>query len=392
MNKSALISTIFAQDGGVKTMRDFVIQILRDEGFTIRMAYYKPYRIDQNLSVPFWKIPFKKPQLRKFSDNGIDCYEAGVALPEFEFMRYRSGKFWDEAVSGVDVCLSVSGCPLAAYPFKKIGRRFIGWFATTYLDDLKGRDNNVIRRLIDLFNRDVCLNMEDDIVGSGCAHLLTLSRYTKNLLEKRSSPANPIDILYMPIDLDLFYPAENREPHSIVLAARFSDPRKNVRLAIEVIGNLVNNLKLSDVKLYLIGDKLTAENENLIRSLNIQNNIVSIPYISRSELADYYRKSSVFLLTSWQEGLGIAIFEAMACGCVPVITKCGGPEELIVNDGNGYTVNFDPQNIAETIYCVFTRQGAFERLSKEAIETVNANFSMIKQKERFLKKLYTITG
>jgi glycosyltransferase involved in cell wall biosynthesis len=44
----------------------------------------------------------------------------------------------------------------------------------------------------------------------------------------------------------------------------------------------------------------------------------------------------MFVLSSTEEGLGIVILEAMACGIPVVSTRCGGPEVSVIDGVNGY--------------------------------------------------------
>jgi glycosyltransferase involved in cell wall biosynthesis len=54
---------------------------------------------------------------------------------------------------------------------------------------------------------------------------------------------------------------------------------------------------------------------------------------------DIYSRSVVWFMTSIQEGFGMPILEAMACGCVVVSTACGGPQDIIVDGENGFLVD-----------------------------------------------------
>ena len=55
----------------------------------------------------------------------------------------------------------------------------------------------------------------------------------------------------------------------------------------------------------------------------------------------------MFVIPSHQEGLCIAALEAMACGCPVVSTRCGGPEEFVVEGRTGYLVPASPEAMAD---------------------------------------------
>ena len=80
------------------------------------------------------------------------------------------------------------------------------------------------------------------------------------------------------------------------------------------------------MKLKLVGDKPSASLMALSKSLGIESDIEFLDVRPRDELVDLYRRATLFVMPSRQEGLGIVVLEAMACGLPVVSTRCGGPE------------------------------------------------------------------
>ena len=62
-------------------------------------------------------------------------------------------------------------------------------------------------------------------------------------------------------------------------------------------------------------------------------------------VAEVVQKSSIFVLTSKQEGMPNALIEAMVSGLATVSTDCpcGGPAELIENGVNGILISVDDE-------------------------------------------------
>lgn len=65
--------------------------------------------------------------------------------------------------------------------------------------------------------------------------------------------------------------------------------------------------------------------------------------LSQRELAEVLRKSDIFVLPSYYEGLPLVLMEAMACGAVPVCTDLPGIREWVESTIEGSTAVFIPR-------------------------------------------------
>ena len=68
---------------------------------------------------------------------------------------------------------------------------------------------------------------------------------------------------------------------------------------------------------------------------NIEDKITICGPQTFEELSDLYRRASVFVMPSYNEGLGLTLQEAIAWGCTPIGSKVGGIPELIKHGFNG---------------------------------------------------------
>lgn len=87
---------------------------------------------------------------------------------------------------------------------------------------------------------------------------------------------------------------------------------------------------------------------------------------------EIYNKCKIWFLTSLEEGFGLPVLEAMACGCVVVSTMCGGPQDLIIDGYNGYNVEIGNYGaIVEKISSLLTNDKLFHEMSQNAIKTAH---------------------
>ena len=138
------------------------------------------------------------------------------------------------------------------------------------------------------------------------------------------NPLNSEDILDVNID----------KKEKILIAVGSLSSQKGFSMLIQALSKIAFN----DWKFLIIGEGSLRESlEKLITEYNLEENVFLIG--EKSNVFDYYKKASIFVLSSLYEGFPNVLAEAMAHGCASVAFDCKtGPSEMI-NDGvNGYLV------------------------------------------------------
>ena len=107
--------------------------------------------------------------------------------------------------------------------------------------------------------------------------------------------------------------------------------------------------KNSDAKFLVVGDgELRKELEALTKKLGIEKNVFWTGF--RSDLERIYADLDLVVLSSLNEGLPVAIIEAMSASRPVVSTDVGGVRELVQDNKNGIVVRSeDPQALADAI-------------------------------------------
>jgi phosphatidylinositol alpha-1,6-mannosyltransferase len=128
-----------------------------------------------------------------------------------------------------------------------------------------------------------------------------------------------------------------------------SEQYKGYEQVLKAIGTLKN--KFPHVK-YILGgpyDRLEETRINdLIKRLNIEQQVVITGYIKESELSDYFLLADLFVLPSKKEGFGIVFIEALSCGLRVICGNADGSVDAIRNGELGTAINVDDQDQLET--------------------------------------------
>jgi glycosyltransferase involved in cell wall biosynthesis len=132
----------------------------------------------------------------------------------------------------------------------------------------------------------------------------------------------PISVLPIFIDIEevrAAVPADKSafsQCNKIVLVVSRLEPEKNVAGALKVMKEVLKTFPQAG--LLIAGDGSEREKlETLAHTLGIEKSVVFLGY--RTDIGSYYKIADVLLLTSYYEGFGAVIVQALAAGC-PVVS------------------------------------------------------------------------
>lgn len=142
--------------------------------------------------------------------------------------------------------------------------------------------------------------------------------------------------------------------------------------SIDVVINSIPKLlgKLPNAKLVIVGDgPVKNDLEDLVKSLNIQENVIFTGAKKYEDIGKYYQLGNVFVSASITETQGLTFAEAMAAG-VPVVAK-NDPSILgIVNDEEtGLLFNSD-EELADKLIEILTDSAKSELITEKAMNLV----------------------
>ncbi len=372
-----LIVTLYPESGGVPVLVSFAVKVLRKHGYEPVLAHYEPYRITPELSVPSQQLfSGKTPGVEQRSKiDGCETWAIGCVRPEFEYQHYRLSERWQRVIDSCSEYVCISGNILAGTCLMEAGKHFAAWIATDWDGDRadRYRQFSVARKCLDvILNRFKLRRLERKLLNH--ATVLPLSAYTSMVLsEKRGHPIES-ESLPMPIDTKFFVPAENKtESPGIGFTGRFNDPRKNIRLFLEVASRLKE--VYPDLTVYLVGEMASDKVKQLIVSMRLEDQVQLMSRLPMDELRAVLQQMTVFIIPSNQEGLCISALEAMACGTPVVSTRCGGPEQFVIDNKTGYLCESTADAMAERVARLLDDKPLYQVLSVNARAEVLAHYT-----------------
>jgi len=196
-----------------------------------------------------------------------------------------------------------------------------------------------------------------------------------------------MDVIYNPIVSDDLYKLAEEEYSfgnipTIIMVGRLTKVKDYPNLLKAF--NLV--LKQKEARLVILGEGPEEGNiERLTKELGLSEKVILLGF--QKNPYKYMKGASVFVLSSFHEGFGNVIVEAMACGTPVISTNCSGPSEIIENGKSGLLVPVgDSKALAEAIIKVLNNDHNFSEEGKKRAQSFSIKES-VKQYEEVFDRL-----
>lgn len=132
--------------------------------------------------------------------------------------------------------------------------------------------------------------------------------------------------------------------------------------------------EIQEVKLIVVGDGDEIEDYNrMVNELGLKEDIIKYSLLSQRELSYVFNCLDVFVFPTRRESesLGLVGLEAMACGCLTLLSNKYGPSNYGKEGVNAFL--FDPKNenalAKKLLYCSNRK---FDEITSNAISTANS--------------------
>lgn len=227
------------------------------------------------------------------------------------------------------------------------------------------------------------------ILGSIDEHTtpICVSEATKNdLCEATGLSPERVLVVHLAASREVFYQENNKEKIGEILkkynisaeskhllSVSTLEPRKNIERTIRAFLKLIQQERINDLNLVLVGTKgwqFDGIFDEIKSNPALKERIITTGFVADEDLAALYSSAIGFVYPSLYEGFGLPPLEAMQCG-TPVIssTKSSIPE--VVGDAGILVEPTDETAISAAMLAFYQNENLRNELSKKALSQAN---------------------
>lgn len=134
----------------------------------------------------------------------------------------------------------------------------------------------------------------------------------------------------------------------VILSVGELIPRKNHALTLKAVSLVKNKCGLENIQFLICGSGILEEKlKDLVSRLGIADHVRFLGY--RKDIGEICSASDLFILMSKQEGLSVALMEAMTCGVPVICSNIRGNTDLIESGKTGEIAESRPSDLADAI-------------------------------------------
>lgn len=146
-------------------------------------------------------------------------------------------------------------------------------------------------------------------------------------------------------------------------------PRKNHEVVIRALSVLKQLDKLNHIEYVICGrGAYETDLRKLAEGLDVADHVHFLGY--RNDISEICNCADLFVFMSHQEGLPVALMEAMACGLPAVCSNIRGNTDLIEDGVTGLLANNTPEEVAESISEMKSDTALRNRVASAALQKI----------------------
>lgn len=157
---------------------------------------------------------------------------------------------------------------------------------------------------------------------------------------------------------------------------------KNIPLLVNAFAEILKKNK--KIALVLLGfGPLEEKLRSLVRQLNIED---KVRFVVGQAAYGYYHLFDCFVLPSFQEGMSVALLEAMCFSLPCIVTSSTRYHEVIRSDENGFVISSnDKKALVDKLVALMEDPQLRKRIGKQAFECINREFTMTTMTHKYIQ-------
>jgi glycosyltransferase involved in cell wall biosynthesis len=206
--------------------------------------------------------------------------------------------------------------------------------------------------------------------------IIVISDYIKKEGINLGLPKEKLRTIHLGFDREVFktYPPQDLQsirkqyklPEHFILFVGSIEPRKNLENLVRAYISLDEGIR-KDIKLVLAGFKGWQNKEIMKLLKKVKSDILYLGYLPDKELGKLYNLATMLVYPSLYEGFGLPPLEAMACGCLVVVSNAASLPE-VCGDAAQYVDPHDVNSIAGGIAKVLSDETLRRSLIARGLE------------------------
>lgn len=222
-----------------------------------------------------------------------------------------------------------------------------------------------------------------------CAQVIAVSESVRKEVIKQGVAVNKTAVIYNGIDLgnascnkssvEIRREFGLKENQRIIGEVARLCKNKGQDILIKAAQKVIKNN--ADTVFMIVGEDLERageykkELEDLAEDLGLKQNIIFTGY--RRDITDLMNTFDIFVLPSLEEGLSVAILEAMAAKKAVITTSVGGNPEIVIDGQTGTLVEpQSPDKLAKVIIYHLENSEASKIMGEQGYDRVKKHFSL----------------
>lgn len=175
-----------------------------------------------------------------------------------------------------------------------------------------------------------------------------------------------------------------KSKHKIILSNRLHKPLYRVDKIIQAFAALVkNNLIDDEYRLVIAGSgEDSAKLQQLAQDLSVSARVNFTGMLSYRELVEFYQQAQLFISVPESDGTSSSLLEALAYGCIPVLSNLPANLEWVLDQVNGFIAPEVGQLQQQILTAINLSQN-----STEYQELAKFNHHMILEKASFSRNM-----